>query len=159
MRSKYLLVSLCILLLASVAAAEDQLKPALDTLYNLITSAINRVIDFLGNLFPGLWDSLVNLFVWEPEEESLSWYGNIKPFFWFLYFVVFIVVGIFLYQLWQISIRYLYNAIAGFLILLICIHLLNVEITFSVMNTIIILLLGVPGALIVLLFYYLGLQI
>lgn len=159
MEKKYFLVLFSILLMIHSVTAEDQLKPILEGTYNLIKYVVDRVIDFLGSLFPGLWDSFVNLFVWEPEEESMSWYGNIKPFFWFLYVVAFIVIVIFLYQLWQLSVRYLYNAIGGLLVLLICIHLLNVDIGFSVLNLILILLLGIPGALIVLLFYYLGVPI
>jgi len=155
----FVLVLILFTLLAVDVAAEDRLKPALEGVYNSIKGVVDAVAGLLFNLFPGLKDSLMSLFYWEPQEAYLSWVISLRSLFWLVYVAVFIVLIAFLLQIWSMSKRYLVNTITGLLILLICIHLLGVPIGFSILNLILVVLLGIPGALIVIAFYYLGVPI
>ncbi len=149
-----MLLSLCL-----SASAEDKLKPLLDGLYNSMKHVVDAVAGLLFSLFPGLRDSLHGLFFWEPEEEYLSWVISLRSLFWIFYIAAFIVLVAFLLQLWSMSRRYLYNTITGIAILLICIHLLGVGIEFTLLNLMLVILLGIPGAVIVVAFHYIGVPI
>jgi len=154
-----LLILIILTLTITTVSAEDKLKPILEEAYNSIKKFIDRIADIIFDIFPGLRDSLYGLFFWEPEEEYLSWVRSLRSFFWLFYIAAFIVIIAFLMQLWSTSKRYLYNTITGLLILLICIHMLGVGLKFTVFNLILVVLLGIPGAIMVLIFYYLGLPI
>jgi len=156
---KVLLLTTILLSLSLSASSEDKLKPLLEGAYNSIKVVVDNVAGLLFGLFPGIRESLYSLFFWEPEEEYLSWVISLRSLFWLFYIAAFIVLIAFLLQIWSMSKRYLYNTITGIGILLICIHLLDVEIEFTLLNLILVVLLGIPGALIVIVFQYIGIPI
>ncbi|GEM_PF-1048754 len=156
---KIILLTALLLSLSMSACAEDKLKPLLIGLYNSIKVVVDMVAGLIFNLFPGLRESLYSLFFWEPQEEYLSWVISLRSLFWIFYIAAFIVLIAFLLQIWSLSKRYLYNTVTGLGILLVCIHLLEVELEFTLLNLILVVLLGIPGALIVIGFQYIGIPI
>ena len=164
MDKKFLLI--CILFLSIYVSAEDQLKPVLDEIsdsINIIFSDlfgnIKLVVDKIGEIFfgifPGLDESLENLFFWDPEEDYLAWVVPLRGLFWMIYIAAFIVIAAIMVQLWQMSKRLAYNTVSGMALILLLIHVLGVEIKFTVFNVLLVVLLGVPGTLLILLFHYL----
>ncbi|MEA1924860.1 MAG: hypothetical protein U9M95_03230 [Candidatus Altiarchaeota archaeon] len=156
---KVILLTILLLSLSMSACAEDKLKPLLEGVYNSMKGVVDSVAGLIFNMFPGLRESLYSLFFWEPQEEYLSWVISLRSLFWLVYIAAFIVLIAFLLQIWSMSKRYLYNTITGIGILLVCIHLLEVEIEFTLLNLILVVLLGIPGAVIVIALQYIGIPI
>lgn len=154
-----LISALIMILVINPVSAKDQLKPILEKVYNQIKEVVDFVSGYFEKLFPGLTNSVNNLFFFELEDKNFQWLSELRELIWLFYIAAFIVIIAFLIQLYQLSKHYLYNTIAGMVLLLICIHLLGVKIKFTILNLILVVLLGIPGAIITLAFHYLGVPI
>ena len=153
------LLLLLLLNYSVTVSADDAATSFLEDIYYAIKAGVDGTINFFFTLFPGLKESLHNLFFWEPEEKHLSWVISLRALFWFSYIAFFFVVIVFLLDLWNMSNKYFYNALGGIIILLFCIHALEMELEFSILNSLIVLFLGVPGAFIILLLHFLGVHV
>ena len=152
--SKFALLFSAVLLLIGCASAEDKLKPFVEETYKVIQQADKKVAVFLFSLFPSLQDSL------DSTMHSIDVFlPFMKGFHWVFYlagFIAFIAVFV---KLWDMSKRYIINSIVGILLLLICIHVLGVELKITILSLLITALFGVLGVVFILVMHYIGVVI
>ncbi len=152
---KFLAVILLILLLSIIVSADDKLKPIIDTFFNAIKAVVDAISGFIFGFFPGLEESINSLlsrdFLW-PVSEWLPW---IRSLYWLFYLAAFFAIIAIIAKLWSLSKRYILNSIVGVLLLLILIHIFDVEMKITLLKLIITAIFGVPGVIFILILHYL----
>ena len=158
-------VLLCTTLLFTVlffiqtVAAEDMLKPMIDSLFNAIKSLIDKILDFLYLLFPSLGNSIRNLFSYDILYPISEWFPFIRNFYFLFYLAAFFAIMLIIAKLWSLSKHYIINSIVGIILLMILIHFLGVEIQVTILKLIIIAIFGIPGLIFILILHYLGIPL
>ncbi len=152
--AKFAASSLALVFLALSASAEDKLKPFVDQSFNAIKQADDKVAGLVYSLFPSLKESLAGTI--GSADRFLPF---MKDFHWIYYLAGFIVIIAVLVKIWELGKHFLINSVVGILLLLICIHVLGVEIKVSLLTLLVTGILGVPGVLLILLLHYLGVAV
>ncbi|MFZ2456577.1 MAG: pro-sigmaK processing inhibitor BofA family protein [Candidatus Altiarchaeia archaeon] len=147
-------IAFLMVLLSGYAAAEDKLKPFIDYGAKMVQELSNPLIRAFFSLFPSFEGSLASFM--GSLDETLPF---LKGFHWLIYIALFFVLMAILAKMWEMSKHYIYNSIAGVVLLLVCIHLLGVELKITLMTLLITAVFGVPGVLFVLIAHYTGIVI
>jgi hypothetical protein len=149
--AKLAVSSLMLATLTLSVAAEDKLKPFVDQSFNTVKQADDRIAGLLYSLFPSLQESVARTIV--SADKFLPF---MKDFHWIYYLAGFIAIIAVLVKIWELGKKFLINSVVGVLLLLICIHVLGVELKVSLLTLLVTGILGVPGVLLILLLHYLG---
>lgn len=155
MSDRLLALLAAVLLLSSVASAEDKLKPLIDTFFNAIKSLADLITEAVFGLFPGLRQSL-SADILAPIAVHFPW---IRGFYWLFYLAVFFVVMAVIAKIWSMGQHFIVNTVVGLIILLILVHLLGVELKITVLVLVITAIFGVPGVIFVVLMHYVGIPL
>ena len=147
-------IAILIVLLSGHAAAEDKLKPFIDNLAKMIQGLSTPLIRTFYSLFPTFEGSLTSFM--SSLDQTLPF---LKDYHWLVYLALFFVLMAILAKMWEMSKHYVYNSIAGVVLLLICIHLLGVELKITLLTLLITAVFGVPGVLFILIAHYTGIVI
>lgn len=147
-------VAFLMILLSGYAAAEDKLKPFIDYTAKTIQGLSNPLIRIFFSLFPTFEESLTSFM--DSLDQFLPF---LKEFHWLVYLALFLVLMAILAKMWEMSKHYIYNSIVGVVLLLICIHILGVELKITLLTLLITAVFGVPGVLFILLAHYAGIVI
>jgi hypothetical protein len=151
---KVLASAFLMVLLSGYAAAEDKLKPFIDYLSKTIQGLSNPLIRTFYSLLPTFEESLTSFM--GSLDQSLPF---LKEFHWLVYLAIFFTAMAILAKIWEMSKGYIYNSIAGVILLLICIHILGVELKITLLTLLITAVFGVPGVLFTLVMHYMGIII
>jgi hypothetical protein len=155
MERKILVLLMGLILLTSVACAEDLLKPLIDTFFGAIKGLIDIIAAIIFGLFPGLKESL-SADILAPVAKDWPW---IRGFYWLVYLAAFLAVIAILAKLWSMGEHFVINTIVGLLLLLVLIHIFGVEIQITLLVLILTAIFGVPGVIFVLILHYLGIPL
>jgi hypothetical protein len=155
MERKILVLLMGLMLLTSVACAEDLLKPLIDTFFGAIKALVDIIVSVIFGLFPGLKESL-SADILAPIAKDWPW---IRGFYWLIYLAAFFAVMAILAKLWSMGEHFILNTIAGLILLLILIHLFGVEIQITLLVLILTAIFGVPGVILVVILHYLGIPL
>ncbi len=147
-------LALLLIAFSGCAYAEDKLKPYVDYLAKTADAASGSLISAFYALFPALEGSLADFM--GSVDATLPF---LKDFHWLVYLAMFFVVVAILAKLWKMSQNYLINSIVGVILLLICVHVLGVELRITLLSLLITAIFGVPGVLFILLAHYMGIII
>jgi inhibitor of the pro-sigma K processing machinery len=147
-------IAVLMILLSGYAAAEDKLKPFIDYGTKMIQGVTDPLIRAFFSLFPTFEGSLTSFM--GSLDQFLPF---LKEFHWVVYLAMFFVMIAILAKMWEMSKHYIYNSIVGVILLLICIHVLGVELKITLMTLLITAVFGVPGVLFILLAHYTGIII
>ena len=151
---KALAIVLLMVLLSSYASAEDKLKPFIDNLAKMLQGLSTPLIRTFYSLFPTFEGSLTSFM--SSLDQTLPF---LKDFHWLVYLALFFVLMAILAKMWEMSKQYIYNSIVGVVLLLICIHVLGVELKITLLTLLITAVFGVPGVLFILMAHYTGIII
>jgi hypothetical protein len=147
-------IALLIVFLSSYASAEDKLKPFIDYFAKMIQGLSAPLVRTFYSLFPTFEESLSSFM--GSLDRTLPF---LKDFHWIVYLAMFFVLMAILAKMWEMSKHYIYNSIVGVVLLLICIHLLGVELKITLLTLLITAVFGVPGVLFILIAHYAGIVI
>jgi inhibitor of the pro-sigma K processing machinery len=147
-------IAFLFLLLSGYASAEDKLKPFIDYAAKMIQGLTNPLVRVFYSLFPTFEESLTSFM--GSLDQSLPF---LKEFHWVVYLALFFVLMAILAKMWEMSKHYIYNSIVGVLLLLVCIHILGVELKITLLTLLITAVFGVPGVLFILIAHYTGIII
>ena len=147
-------IAILMVLLSGYAVAEDKLKPFIDNLAKMIQGLSDPLIRTFYSLFPTFEGSLTSFM--SSLDQFLPF---LKDFHWLVYLALFFVLMAILAKMWEMSKHYIYNSIVGVVLLLICIHLLGVELKITLLTLLITVVFGVPGVLFILIAHYTGIVI
>ena len=147
-------IAVLMVLLSGYAAAEDKLKPFIDYLAKIIQGLSDPLLRTFYSLFPTFEESLTTFM--SSLDKTLPF---LKDFHWIVYIALFFVLMAILAKMWEMSKHYVYNSIVGVVLLLICIHLLGVELKITLLTLLITAVFGVPGVLLILIAHYMGIVI
>jgi len=151
---KVLVIAFLMVLLSGYAAAEDKLKPFIDYLTKIIQDLSAPLKRTFYSLFPTFEESLTSFM--SSLDKTLPF---LKDFHWLVYLALFFVLMAILAKMWKMSREYIYNSIVGVILLLICIHILGVELKITLLTLLITAVFGVPGVLFTLVMHYTGIVI
>ena len=150
MKKAVALASLLIVL-STYAAAEDKLKPYVDYLAKSIQGLPGPLIRTFYSLFPSFEESMIAFM--KSVDTTMPF---LKDYHWLVYLAIFFVVMAILTKMWEMSKHYIINSIVGVILLLICIHVLGVELKITLLTMLITAIFGVPGVLFILIAHYAG---
>lgn len=143
--------ALLVAFMSQYASAEDKLKPAIDYSTGILRGLLDPFIKLFYSLFPSFEESLTS-FMGSLDQT----FPFLREFHWLVYIALFFVLMAILAKVWSLSKQYIYNSIVGVLLLLICIHLLGVELRITLLSLLITAVFGVPGVLFLLIMHYSG---
>jgi len=162
MKSKiihFLIASLFLLYVIQSVSAEDKLKPMIDRLNEATHKFVDKILEILYEYFPHLEESVKEV----KSGEYFSPVTDLLPFLkdiqWIFYVAAFFVIMAVLAKIWSISKQFIINSVAGIIMLLIAIHVFEVEIKVTLLKLVLIALFGVPGTLFVLVAHYWGIPL
>jgi hypothetical protein len=147
-------IAFLMVLLSSYAAAEDKLKPFIDYFAQMAQGLSSQAIRTFYSLFPSLEESMASFM--GSLERTLPF---LKDFHWAVYIAMFFIVIAILAKMMEMSKNYIYNSIVGMILLLICIHVLGVELKITLFTLLVTAVFGVPGVLFTLVMHYMGVVI
>jgi hypothetical protein len=143
-----------LIVFSGCAFAEDKLKPYVDYLAETAHTVSGSLLSAFYSLFPSLEES-VAAFI-NSVDATMPF---LKDYHWLVYLAIFFVVMAVIAKLWKMSENYMINSIVGVILLLICIHLLGVELKITLLSLVITAIFGVPGVLFILGAHYAGIII
>jgi hypothetical protein len=147
-------IAFLMIFLSGYAAAEDKLKPFIDYLAKMIQNLSAPLVRTFYSLFPTFEGSLTSFM--RSLDRTLPF---LKDYHWLVYLAMFFVLMAILAKMWEMSKHYIYNSIAGVILLLICIHILGVELKITLFTLLVTAVFGVPGVLFTLVMHYMGIVI
>jgi hypothetical protein len=156
---KFLSAIFLILLLSAVVSAEDKLKPIVDAFFNAIKAVVDAIAGFIFGVFPGLENSIKNLFSADLLWPISDWAPWVRGLYWLFYLAAFFAVMAVIAKLWSLSKRYIVNSVVGVLLLLILIHIFGVGVKITLLKLIITAIFGIPGVIFILFLHYLGVSL
>lgn len=139
-----------LLILMHQVSANDTIGSATDKFFNAIKTLTGIISGIILFLFP-LKASLEIM-----EDSMFALFPFMKDMIWLAYLAIFLLIMAILEKLWEISKRLIINVIVGLILLLTITHVFGVDIQFSLMGMVVVMIFGVPGVLFVLLMHYLG---
>lgn len=151
---KALALATLLTIFSGYAFAEDKLKPYVDYLAKTIQGLASPLIRTFYNLFPSFEESLTAFM--KSVDTTLPF---LKDFHWLVYLAIFFVFMAILAKLWEMSKHYIINSVVGVILLLICIHILGVELKITLLTLLVTAIFGVPGVLFILIAHYMGIVI
>lgn len=151
---KWFLVLALSLSLCGFAAAEEKKGGYVDDFGRYLKEFDEKAGATFFRLFPNLEESL------NKTTESIDGFMPfMRDYHWVIYLLLFFVVVGLLIKVWEESSHYLVNSLLGLILLITCIHLLEMKINVTLFGLIITLILGVPGVLVILALHYLGVTV
>jgi len=154
-----LIISLFFLSMLQSVSADDKLKPMLERLQEATQKFVDKILEILYGFFPHLEESVEEVKSGEYFEPVTELLPFLKDLYWIFYVAAFFVILAVLAKMWSMSKRFIINSVAGIALLLIAIHVLEVDIKVTILKLILIALFGVPGTVFVLIAHYWGISL